>query len=161
MGNLIERRPMPKPRSHPCHPSWHARIAFFGCDDRPGPRTLTPAADPTPTSGVIAEDSMRLTYDATTDVAYLTFRATGPADVLGPTLLLEHDRDFAGAVALDFGLLDGRVVGLEFQAASACLPAKLLAAAERIDGQHLARITEMRLGRRVQSSRAGRPTRVQ
>jgi uncharacterized protein YuzE len=110
---------------------------------------------------VIAEDSMRLTYDATTDVAYLSFRATGPADVLGPTLLLEHDRDFAGAVALDFGLLDGRVVGLEFQAASACLPAKLLAAAERIDGQHLARITEMRLGRRVQSSRAGRPTRVQ
>ena len=56
---------------------------------------------------------MHLTYDATTDVAYLSFRATGPADVLGPTLLLEHDRDFPGAVALYFGLLDGRVVGLE------------------------------------------------
>ena len=104
---------------------------------------------------------MRLTYDATTDVAYLSFRATGPADVLGPTLLLEHDRDFAGAVALDFGVLDGRVVGLEFQAASACLPVELLAAAERIDGRHLARIVEMRLGRRAQSPRAGRPTRVQ
>jgi len=35
---------------------------------------------------------MRLTHDATTDVANLPFRATGPADVLGPTLLLEHDR---------------------------------------------------------------------
>jgi uncharacterized protein YuzE len=104
---------------------------------------------------------MHLTYDATTDVAYLSFRATGPADVLGPTLLLEHDRDFPGAVALDFGLLDGRVVGLEFQAASACLPAELLAVAERIDGQHLAHIAEMRLGRRVQSSRARRPARMQ
>ena len=104
---------------------------------------------------------MRLTYDATTDVAYLSFRATGPAALLGPTLLVEADRDFPGAVALDFGLLDGRVVGLEFQAASACLPAELLLTAERIDGRHLARITEMRLGRRVQSSRAGRPTRVQ
>jgi uncharacterized protein YuzE len=110
---------------------------------------------------VIAEDSMRLTYDATTDVAYLSFRATGPADVLGPTLLLEHDRDFSGAVALDFGLLDGRVVGLEFQAASACLPVELLAAAERVDGEHLARIAEMRLGRRGLSSRAGRTSPVQ
>ena len=100
---------------------------------------------------------MRLRYEATTDVAYLSFRATGPEDLIGPTLLFEHDRDFPGAVALDFGLLEGRVVGLEFQAASACLPAELLAAAERIDGQHLARITEMRLGRRVQSpSAAGR-----
>ena len=45
-----------------------------------------------------AEGAWRLTYDATTDVAYLSFRsfrATGPADALGPTLLLEHDRDFA------------------------------------------------------------------
>jgi uncharacterized protein YuzE len=104
---------------------------------------------------------MHLTYDATTDVAYLALRATGPADVLGPTLLLEHDRDFPGAVALDFGLLDGRVVGLEFQAASACLPAELLAAAERVDGEHLVRIAEMRLGRRVESSRACRSARVQ
>jgi uncharacterized protein YuzE len=104
---------------------------------------------------------MHLTYDATTDVAYLSFRATGPEDLIGPTLLLEHDRDFAGAVALDFGLLDGRVVGLEFQAASTCLPAELLAVAERIDGQHLAHIAEMRLGRRVQSSRARRSARVQ
>ena len=102
---------------------------------------------------------MHLTYDATTDVAYLSFRATGPADILGPTLLLEHDRDFPGAVALDFGLLDGRVVGLEFQAASACLPAELLVAAERIDGGHLARIAEMRLGRGVQSPGAGWPVR--
>ena len=92
---------------------------------------------------------MFFTYDATTDVAYLALRSTGPADVLGPTLLLENDRDFPGVVALDFGLLDGRVVGLEFQAASACLPAELLAAAERIDGRHLAHITEMRLGRRA------------
>ena len=103
---------------------------------------------------------MRLTYDATTDVAYLSLRATGPADLLGPTLLLEHDRAFPGAVALDFGLLNGRVVGLEFQMASACLPAELLATAERVDGGHLARIAEMRLGRGVQSSSAARPGRV-
>jgi uncharacterized protein YuzE len=104
---------------------------------------------------------MRLTYDATTDVAYLALRATGPADVLGPTLLLEHDRDFPDTVALDFGLLDGRVIGLEFQAASACLPAELLATAERIDGGHLARIAGMRLGHRVQSSRGDRRSRLQ
>jgi hypothetical protein len=42
---------------------------------------------------------MRLTYDATTAVAYLSFRATGPADILGPTLLLEHDRNLPGAAA--------------------------------------------------------------
>lgn len=77
--------------------------------------------------------SLKLTWDATVDVAYLTLRPTGPADVLGPTLLLEHDRAFAGAVALDFGLLDGRAVGFEFQMASACLPAELLAQAERTD----------------------------
>lgn len=104
---------------------------------------------------------MRLTYDATTDVAYLALRPFRRGELLGPTLLLENDRDFPGVVALDFGLLDGRVVGLEFQAASACLPAELLAAAERIDGRHLAHITEMRLGRRVQSSRARRPARMQ
>ena len=104
---------------------------------------------------------MRFTYDATTDVAYLSFRATGPADLLGPTLLLKPDRDFSGTVALDFGLLDGRVVGLEFQRASACPPAELLVAAERIDGGYLARIVEMRLGRGVQSPGAGRPAPVQ
>ena len=31
-----------------------------------------------PHTGAIAEESMRLTYDATTDVAYLSFRATWP-----------------------------------------------------------------------------------
>jgi uncharacterized protein YuzE len=104
---------------------------------------------------------MRLTYDATTDVAYLALRATGPADILGPTLLVEHDHDFPGAVALDFGLLDGRVVGLEFQSASACLPAELLLTAERIDGGHLARVAQMRLGRRVQSSHGDRRSRLE
>ena len=89
--------------------------------------------------------SLKLTYDATVDVAYLTLRPTGPADVLGPTLLLEHDRAFAGAVAMDFGLLDGRVVGFEFQMASSCLPAELLAAAERSDGKSVSD----RLGARI------------
>ena len=79
--------------------------------------------------------SLNLTYDATVDVAYLTLRTTGPADVLGPTLLLENDRAFAGAVAMGFGLLDGRAVGFEFQMASACLPVELLAQAERSDGR--------------------------
>ena len=89
--------------------------------------------------------SLKLTYDATVDVAYLTLRPTGPADVLGPTLLLEHDRAFAGAVAMDFGLIDGRVVGFEFQMASSCLPAELSAAAERSDG----RSVSDRLGERI------------
>jgi len=89
--------------------------------------------------------SLNLTYDATVDVAYLTLRTTGPADVLGPTLLLENDRAFAGGVAMGFGLLDGRAVGFEFQMASACLPVELLAQAERSDG----RSVSDRLGARI------------
>ncbi|HEX9044206.1 MAG TPA: DUF2283 domain-containing protein [Candidatus Limnocylindrales bacterium] len=93
-------------------------------------------------------DSLSLTYDAVTDVAYLALRSTGPADELGPTLLLmERDPGFGGNVALDFALADGRVVGFEFARASACLPAELIAGANRIDGRHLERISEMRLGR--------------
>ena len=49
----------------------------------------------------------------------------------------------------------------EFQRASACLPAELLLTAERVDGEHLARIAELRLGRRVQSSRGDRRSRLQ
>lgn len=81
---------------------------------------------------------MRLTYDATTDIAYLSFRLVRPGELLGPTLLLEHDRDFPGAVALDFCQDDGRAVGLEFQMASNCLPTALLATAERTDGRSMA-----------------------
>ncbi len=81
---------------------------------------------------------MRLTYDATTDVAYLVLRPVRPGERLGPTLLLENDRGFAGAVALDFSEVDGRAVGLEFQMASGCLPAELIAGAERTDGASLA-----------------------
>ena len=102
---------------------------------------------------------MRLTYDVTTDVAYLSLRPVANGEPVGPTLLLETDDAFAGFVALDFSLADGRAVGLEFQRASACLPAELLATAERVDGRHLARIAEMRFGRRVQSSNAARPGR--
>lgn len=89
--------------------------------------------------------SLMLTHDATVDVAYPTLCPTGPGDVLGPTLLLENDRAFPGAVAMDFGLLDGRVVGFEFQMASACLPAELLAAAERVDGRSLSDRLEERI----------------
>ena len=81
---------------------------------------------------------MRLTYDATTDVAYLSLRPVRPGELLGPTLFVETDHEFPGFVALDFSVADGRVVGLEFQMASACLPAALLAAAERTDGRSLA-----------------------
>ncbi len=88
---------------------------------------------------------MHLTYDATTDVAYLSLRPTRPGEPLGPTLLLEHDRDFPGAVALDFSVEDGRVIGLEFQVASACLPAELLAAAERTNGRGLAQRYDQRV----------------
>jgi uncharacterized protein YuzE len=80
---------------------------------------------------------MRLTYDATTDVAYLSLRPLAQGEHVGPTLLLETDNEFAGFVALDFSLADGRAVGLEFQRASACLPAELLKTAERRDGQNL------------------------
>ena len=96
---------------------------------------------------------LNLTYDATTDVAYLVMAPTGPADVLGPTLLLEDDPEFAGAVSADFTIADGRLVGLEFQMASACLPAAWLAAAERIDGEHLARRFEQRFERRTRAIR--------
>jgi uncharacterized protein YuzE len=97
---------------------------------------------------------IRLTLDATTDVAYLELRPTGPADVLGPALLLETDRAFAGHVIADFTLADGRLVGLELQHASACLPADLLVAAERIDGQNLERRLDQRLGRLLASAQS-------
>jgi len=89
--------------------------------------------------------SLKLTYDAIADIAYLSLRPTGRADVLGPTLLLEGDRAFAGAAAMDFGLLDSRVVGFEFQMASACLPAELLAQAERSDGRNVSDRLEARI----------------
>jgi uncharacterized protein YuzE len=96
---------------------------------------------------------LHLTYDATTDVAYLVLAPTGPDDVLGPTLLLEHDPQLGGAVSADFTVADGRLVGLEFREASACLPPAWLAAAERIDGQHLVRRFEERFGRRLRTDR--------
>jgi uncharacterized protein YuzE len=92
---------------------------------------------------------MRFTYDATTDVAYLSLRSLAQGEPVGPTLLLETDDAFAGFVALDFSLADGRAVGLEFQRASACLPAELLATAERRDGRSLANRLDERVGRRL------------
>ena len=92
---------------------------------------------------------MRLTYDATTDVAYLSLRPLAQGECVGPTLLLETDRAFAGFVALDFSLADGRALGLEFQRASACLPAELLATAERRDGRGLQDRCAERLGRHL------------
>jgi uncharacterized protein YuzE len=89
---------------------------------------------------------MRLTYDATTDVAYLSLRPLAQGEPVGPTLLLEEDPAFDGTVALDFSLVDGRAVGLEFLRASVCLPAELLAAAEPNDGRHLADRVAARLG---------------
>ena len=90
---------------------------------------------------------MHLTYDAKTDIGYLQLRATGPADVIGPALFLERDPEFHGFVMADFTLIDGCLVGFEFQFASACLPAELLATAERIDGQNLSRRFGERIGR--------------
>lgn len=101
---------------------------------------------------------LKLTYDATTDVAYLVMAATGPADILGPTLLLENDPEFAGAVSADFTVADGRLVGLEFRLASVCLPVAWLAAAERIDGQHLLCRMEERFGRRMRTNRLPGPS---
>jgi uncharacterized protein YuzE len=95
---------------------------------------------------------MRLTYDATTDVAYLSLRDVRPDELLGPTLFVETDHEFPGFVALDFSLTDGRVVGLEFQRASACLPAELLVTAERSDGQSVQQRLDERVVRRLRGS---------
>jgi len=92
-----------------------------------------------------------VTYDTTTDVAYVELRATGPADVLGPALLLESDPAFAGHVIADFTLADGRLAGFELQHASACLPVDLIVTAERIDGANLQRRFDQRLGRLLAS----------
>jgi uncharacterized protein YuzE len=95
---------------------------------------------------------MRLTYDATTDVAYLSLRDVYPNEPLGPTLFVEADREFPGFVALDFSLTDGRVVGLEFQMASACLPAELLATANRRDGKNAEERLDERVLRRLRKN---------
>lgn len=92
---------------------------------------------------------MRLTYDATTDVAYLELRPLDAGDVMGPALLLEPDRAFHAMVIADFVELDGMLVGLEFVRASRCLPAALLATAERIDGRNLAHRFEARCAGRA------------
>ena len=69
---------------------------------------------------------LRLTYDAMVDAAYLTVTPTGPADVLGPTLICEGDPLFDGFVGLDFNAGTGRIVGFEFHDASASLPPEWL-----------------------------------
>jgi hypothetical protein len=96
---------------------------------------------------------LHLTYDATTDIAYLELRSTGPADIIGPALFLERDRAFPGFVIADFTLIDGCLVGFEFQYANACLPADLLATAERIDGQNVTRRFGQRIARLLAPSR--------
>lgn len=47
---------------------------------------------------------MRLEYDATVDVAYLSLRELRTGERLGPTLLVENDAEFPGADA-PFGAL--------------------------------------------------------
>ncbi len=97
---------------------------------------------------------LKLTYDPQHDIAYLVVAPTGPTDVLGPTLQLETDRAFAGGMLADFTMADGRLAGLEFLEASACLPAAWLAAAERIDSQeHVYQRVEERIGRSVRAPR--------
>lgn len=88
---------------------------------------------------------MRLTYDATTDVAYLELREPGPDEVLGPALLLEQDHAFQALVIADFTERDGMLVGFEFVAASRCLPPAVLSVAERIDGGNLGERMKARL----------------
>lgn len=81
---------------------------------------------------------MRLTYDATTDVACLELRELDPGEVLGPNLLLEPDRALRALVIADFTGRDGMLVGFEMVGASRCLTTEVLAGAERIDGGNLA-----------------------
>jgi uncharacterized protein YuzE len=104
------------------------------------------------------EGPVHLVYDSTTDVAYLRLRPLRPGELLGPTLLVEHDREFPGSVALDFSLEDGAVVGLEFLEASRCLPAEVLARAERADRTNgEARLEERVLRRLAAGVRAVAP----
>lgn len=110
---------------------------------------MTLPADRASMAEAAAEGSMRLTYDATTDVAYLSLRPLRAGELLGPTLLVEPDPDFPGGVALDFSAEDGRVVGFELQLASACVPSELLATAERTDGRSVASRFDERVGRRL------------
>jgi uncharacterized protein YuzE len=99
-----------------------------------------------------------LTWDATSDIAYLVLAPTGDRDQLGPTLLLEADPEFHGVLAADFTVADGRLVGLEFQMASDCLPPALLLQARRIDGEHLGLRMEERILRRLRSDGPGVPS---
>jgi uncharacterized protein YuzE len=136
-------------RAMSCHPSWHTEAPSSAGDEDSGTRSVTFYVDHAAVSGAIAGGCTHLTYDATTDVAYLSLRPLAQGELVGPTLLLETDRGFAGFVALDFSLADGRAVGVEFQRASACLPAELLASAERTDGRSLANRFDERVGRRL------------
>lgn len=95
---------------------------------------------------------MRLTYDATTDVAYLELRRLAPGEALGPNLLLGADRAFHALVIADFTEADGMLVGFELVRASTCLPPAVLSTAERIDGRNLGERLLVRLSARSEET---------
>jgi uncharacterized protein YuzE len=113
---------------------------------------MTLPADRARMSWADPEGHVHLVYDATTDVAYLRLRPLSRGELLGPTLLVHGDPAFPGLAALDFSLEDGTVVGIEFIGASACLPADLLARAERSDGTNAGDRMEERFLRRLVAS---------
>ena len=94
---------------------------------------------------------MRLAYDATADVAYLSLRAVRRGEPLGPTLLVEPDRDFPGLVTLDFSA-EARKFGIGLILATQL-------AFERRDGspQRLLRLANSDSGR-VSTGRTGVPS---
>lgn len=90
--------------------------------------------------------SIRVTYDATVDAAYIYLRKPRLWDRLGPTLLCERDPETPTWVNVDVDAFTGRIAGIEVLGAWAALPAELLADAERIDGRHAATRCAERLG---------------
>lgn len=62
---------------------------------------------------------------------------------MGPALPLVSDRAFHALVIADFAEQDGMLVGFELVGTSRCLPAGVLSAAERIDGENLGRCTHV------------------
>src|SRR5450759_5249753 len=77
-----------------CHPSWHRQASSLTRDAHADGLSVSLQADRPPRSGAIAGGPMRLTYDATSDVAYLSLRPLAQRKSVGPRLLLETDRAF-------------------------------------------------------------------
>jgi uncharacterized protein YuzE len=71
---------------------------------------------------------VRVTYDGSTDTAYIYLVPIASAEVAATVV----GDDESGAVNLDFDG-EGRLLGIEVTCASRCLPGAVIDAAERLD----------------------------